>query len=175
MSGSPAGAIKTAAARIGVMLTEYEQRVAAGAKWCGNCRDWHDRGAFATDASRGDGLAAQCRMSINTRSRAAYVRKGPPERYGPAPLPARNGDRRQARQRVNVLVRTGRLPRPNDLPCVDCGHIWAPGERRHEYDHYRGYTAAEHLSVQEVCSSCHHRRAEARGETSKVRRGTTDG
>lgn len=164
--------MKTAAARVGIMVTEYERRVAAGLKWCGNCQAWHERDAFARDASRGDGLAAYCRESVSRRYRATYVPKGPPERYGPVPLPARDGDKRQARKRVNVLVRTGRLPRPNDLPCVDCGHVWAPGERRHEYDHYLGYAAEHHLSVQAVCSACHHRRAEVRGETSKVRRVT---
>lgn len=96
---------------------------------------------------------------------ATYIPKGPPEHYGPLPLPARDGDRLQARHRVNVLVRTGHLPRPNALPCADCGHIWADGERRHEYDHHRGYAAQHHLDVEAVCSTCHHRREEQRGAT----------
>jgi hypothetical protein len=24
-------------------------------------------------------------------------------------------------------------PDPNSKPCVDCGHVWFAGERRHEY------------------------------------------
>lgn len=63
-------------------------------------------------------------------------------RYGPAPNPPRDGDKEQARQRVNVEVRTGRRPHPNSLPCTDCGHIWAEGERRHENRQKSGISAA---------------------------------
>lgn len=74
---------------------------------------------------------------------------------GPAPAPQRDGDKVQARATVNRLVRTGYLPRPSDLPCVDCGRVWEPGERRHEYDHYNGYGEGFHLDVVVVCSLCH--------------------
>jgi hypothetical protein len=85
-------------------------------------------------------------------------------RPGPAPKPARDGDREQARQRVNVEVRTGRRPHPNTLPCADCQHEWKPGERRHEYDHFLGYDAVHHGDVQPVCTRCHSKRSFARGE-----------
>jgi hypothetical protein len=29
------------------------------------------------------------------------------------------------------MTESGR-PDPNDSPCVDCGHVWFDGERRHE-------------------------------------------
>src|SRR3546814_10218569 len=74
---------------------------------------------------------------------------------GPDPYPPRDGDKVQARQRINVEVRTGHRPHPNTLPCVDCGHEWKPGERRHEYDHYLGYAAAHHYDVEEVRSEEH--------------------
>lgn len=74
---------------------------------------------------------------------------------GPAPHAPRDGDREQARQRINVEVRSGRRPRPNDLSCVDCGHRWSPGEPRHEYDHFMGYGAEHHYDVQAVCVRCH--------------------
>lgn len=77
-------------------------------------------------------------------------------------MPARDGDKIQARQRINVEVRTGHRPHPNALPCVDCGHIWARGERRHEYDHFLGYAAEHHLDVQAVCSRCHTKRDNAK-------------
>ena len=83
-------------------------------------------------------------------------------RPGPAPKPARDGDVVQARQRINVEVRTGRRPHPNTLPCTDCEHVWKPGERRHEYDHYKGYAAEDHLEVQAVCTDCHARRDSAK-------------
>ncbi len=77
---------------------------------------------------------------------------------GPAPKRALDGDRKQARHRVNVEVRTGYRPHPNTLPCVDCGHVWSEGERRHEYDHYKGYAAENHLTVEPVCTLCHAQR-----------------
>lgn len=90
-------------------------------------------------------------------------------RPGPAPKAARSGDRKQARQRINVEVRTGRRPHPNTLPCVDCGHVWADGERRHEYDHHLGYAAENHLNVEAVCTLCHRARNLARAETVQER------
>ncbi len=83
-------------------------------------------------------------------------------RSGPAPHPPRDGDKIQARQRINVEVRTGHRPHPNDLPCADCGHIWSEGERRHEYDHHEGYAAEHHGSVQPVCTTCHAARDSAK-------------
>ena len=82
--------------------------------------------------------------------------------FGPAPKPPRDDDRDQARQRINVLVRTGRLPHPNTLPCKDCGHLWTTGERRHEYDHHKGYAAQHHYDVEPVCTTCHAARDSAR-------------
>lgn len=90
-------------------------------------------------------------------------------RPGPAPKPPRDGDHLQARQRVNVEVRTGRRPHPNTLPCVACGHRWSPGERRHEYDHFKGYAAEFHLVVEPVCTKCHRQRGDVRGELVQVR------
>lgn len=81
---------------------------------------------------------------------------------GPAPYPPRDGDKVQARQRINVEVREGRRPHPNTLPCVDCGHVWKPGERRHEYDHYKGYAAEHHYDVEPVCTLCHAARDSAK-------------
>ncbi len=79
-------------------------------------------------------------------------------KHGPAANPPRDGDKRQARQRINVEVRTGKRPHPNTLPCVDCGHVHADGERRHEYDHHRGYAAEHHYDVAPVCTECHAKR-----------------
>lgn len=62
-----------------------------------------------------------------------------------------------ARYAVNLEVRTGRLQKPNDLPCADCGHVY-DGGMRHEYDHHLGYDREHWLSVQAVCVACHVRR-----------------
>lgn len=83
-------------------------------------------------------------------------------RFGPPADAPRDGDRKQARRRINVEVREGRRPHPNKLPCVDCGHVWSDGERRHEYDHHRGYGAEHHYDVEAVCTQCHHIRDNAR-------------
>lgn len=77
---------------------------------------------------------------------------------GPAPMAPRNGDKRQARQRINVEVRTGYRPHPNAMPCADCGHVWLEGERRHEYHHHHGYSASHHYDVIPLCTVCHSRR-----------------
>ncbi len=92
-------------------------------------------------------------------------------RPGPAPSPPRDGDREQARQRINVEVRTGRRPHPNSVPCADCGHVWEEGERRHEYDHFRGYMAAHHLDVESVCTNCHAKRDSSRAKQKHCLRG----
>lgn len=92
-------------------------------------------------------------------------------KHGPAPKPPRDGDKEQARQRINVLVRTGRLAHPNTIPCADCGHIWKPGQRRHEYDHYLGYAAEHHYDVQSVCTACHAKRDGAKARQTHCIRG----
>lgn len=92
-------------------------------------------------------------------------------RPGPVPKPPRDGDRMQARQRVNVEVRTKRRPHPNSIPCADCGHIWRRGERRHEYDHFKGYAAEHHLDVESVCTICHSKRDSERARQTHCIRG----
>jgi len=83
--------------------------------------------------------------------------------------PPRDGDKVQARARVVWLIRTGRLPRPSLVPCTDCGHVWSPGERRHEYDHYLGYAGAHHHDVQAVCTLCHSAREDQRAPDRRAR------
>jgi integrase/recombinase XerD len=72
---------------------------------------------------------------------------------------ALNSDKTLARRAVHEHVRRGLLPHPNTLPCVDCGHVWKEGARRHEYDHFKGYEAAHHLDVEAVCTLCHSARS----------------
>lgn len=138
------------------------------AKCCTRCKAEHPLDAFGKDRSRSDGFAASCLASRRAHFARTYPKPGP-RKYRPDPNPPRDGDRQQARQRVNVEVRTGRRPHPNSLPCEDCGHVWKPGDRRHEYDHYRGYGAEHHGDVQAVCTTCHRARGDQRGETAQVR------
>lgn len=60
MAGTPLGAIRTAAARLGISEADYSAHLAAGEKWCIACRDWQPRDGFGTDRSRGDGLKSKC-------------------------------------------------------------------------------------------------------------------
>jgi hypothetical protein len=159
--GSAAGARKTAAARVGLAVNEYMDRLGAGLLHCWHCNVWHAVDDFGKDATRWSGHASACRRSVNAASKASYkpLPRPEPGRRFAAP---RDGDRMQARGRVNYLVDAGLIPDPNDLPCADCGHKHAAGECRHEYDHHLGYAAEHHESVEAVCSSCHHARENKR-------------
>jgi hypothetical protein len=160
MAGSALGALKTAATRIGLTPEEYQERISRGEKWCGGCREWHYQDAFGTDRSRSDGRTRVCRTSRSMRQRETYIPRPATPRKSSYPA---GGDPARARYRVNHLVTTGRIPHPNTLPCVDCGHRWELGARRHEYDHHMGYSIEHHLSVEAVCTLCHHRRGRERG------------
>lgn len=157
MAQTPVGAIKIAAKHVGLTYEEYLERVTAGEKHCRICRAWHPLSAFAADASRRDGLTSACRDSRNSRSRQLYepIPLNEQQPKGPPCYPSRNGDKVQARQRVNKQVKYGKRPHPNTLPCADCGHTWAQGRRRHEYHHYLGYSAEHHDDVIALCTLCH--------------------
>lgn len=68
----------------------------------------------------------------------------------------RHPERSRARKAVHDAVITGRLPRPQDQCCADCGN------RANEYDHHLGYADEHRLNVQPVCKSCHYKREQVR-------------
>lgn len=163
MAGTAEGVLRTAAARVGVSAEEYAARRGAGEKWCHGCRAWHSLAVFSLDRSRGDGRKATCRDFDRARHDATYIPVPLEQRKpGGRPVPARDGDVRQARRSVNYLVEQGRIPAPNDMSCIDCAHVYEVGGRRHEYDHHLGYGAEYHLVVEAVCSTCHHARERVR-------------
>ncbi len=147
--------MKSAARRMGMAPSEYAAKVAAGEKWCTVCKAWHAVSEFGLDASRADGLSVSCIAGRAERSRARYVKRGRKSKLGSLYAETRDGDKRQARHRTNHAVVIGVLPAPNDLPCVNCGHVWSEGERRHEYHHHNGYGAAHQLDVISLCTTCH--------------------
>ena len=161
-TGRALGSLKTAAQRIGVSFDHYVDSIRGGLRWCHGCRRFLATASFCVDKSRSDGLTRICGTCRNIRNRSAYTPK-PGLRCGPKPKAARDGDKRQARKRVNQMVKAGELPSPNDVPCTDCNHVATIETRRHEYDHYLGYGAANHLDVQAVCTKCHRRRETDRG------------
>lgn len=132
-------------------------------KWrrrCSSCAQELPRAAFASDRSRSEGLSFICRACRNARARAQYVPRE--KKLRGWLVPVRDGDKRQARRRVNYLVEQGRIPHPDELPCRDCCDEVFTGSYRHEYDHARGYDGENQLYVEAVCSRCHHNREEAR-------------
>jgi len=148
----------TAAKRIGVSVDEYATRRGRGEKWCTACKAWHSVAAFGSDPTRGDGLAARCTASKRVKVRTP---RKPQDRRG-WQAPTRDGDKRQARRRINYLVEQGLIPKPSDLPCLDCADEVFSGNYRHEYDHARGYDGENQLYVEAVCSKCHRNREETR-------------
>ena len=162
--GSREGILKIAAMRSGIPICEYKKRIANGEKWCHGCRSWHPVSAFGKDSSRGDGLSAICRDCRKRRAKERYIPVLKHERKKPGPkrIPRRDGDKLQARSRINHDVELGIIPNPNEMRCTDCGHLGR--DRRHEYDHFLGYAKEHHYDVEVVCSRCHSRRAAERGE-----------
>lgn len=158
--GSRLGAEQVAAKRLGVTVEEWRRRRDAGEKWCHECSAWHPVSAFAADKSRGDGLKAICRRCSSARGGRGYQLGLGLTQRGRRFVAGRDGDKLQARRRVNHLVDMGLLPRPADVPCVDCGH--QGDDRRHEYDHHLGYAVEHHEHVEPVCAPCHHEREKLR-------------
>lgn len=167
MAQTQEGAIKARAAKLGMTVAQYNERTVLE-KWCTDCKGWHPREEFGADASRSDGLSAHCLKSRHTGHPRGWHEKPAINpitgRPGTTPKPARDGDKLQARARVNHEVDEGRMPDPDDLTCTDCGHIHEAGGLRHSYDHYLGYSAQHQLDVQAVCNSCHGKRSVRRGE-----------
>ena len=56
---------------------------------------------------------------------------------------------RKAKAAVNWLVRIGKLPRPDTLPCHYC-----PKQAK-EYHHWHGYEPEHRLDIVPVCKKCH--------------------
>lgn len=150
---------KGAAKRIGVSEDEYEAHIASGEKWCNGCKEWHSEAAFGPDSSRHDGLAASC-QEYRRSQRASKPKVPRTYMRGRSYVAPRDGDKRQARRRVNFLVDMGLLPNQNTVPCADCGNIGIA--TRHEYDHFKGYGSEHHETVEAVCSTCHHKREKLR-------------
>ena len=148
----------TAAKRIGISIEEYLRHKSAGQKWCTKCAQWHLVSEFGKDVHRGDGLSASCLRSKRVIQKALRFRHG---RRGWL-VETRDGDKLQARRRINYLVEQGEIPHPDDIPCMDCGDGVFAGCYRHEYDHVRGYDGENQLYVEAVCSKCHRNREDAR-------------
>ena len=87
----------------GLTLDELEQRRQTDS-WCTRCKAWHPHSEFGKDGSRFNGLAASCRASRNACARAVYQPSARHRTNGRRYVQARDGDKLQARRRVNHLV-----------------------------------------------------------------------
>ncbi len=157
--------MKQLAARAGVTVEALEDHVLRGRKWCYACDHWLPADDYGSDRGRYDGRSPTCKNCRNDRARKRYEPKA--RKQGQRFIPARNGDAKQARSRINYFVEVGLIPAPNDLPCTDCGHVYREGGKRHEYDHYNGYGAAHHEDVEAACSGCHYERERSRRNGNK--------
>jgi len=159
MAQTEKGAIMIAAKKAGLSVAEYTNRLAKGLKKCTVCKEWKLLCNFTGDGSRKDGRASKC-IDCN---RALWVFRE--ITHGPQnQTPRRNGDKQQARRRINVDINVGIRPNPNSLYCSMCGHIG--DDKRHEYHHILGYSPEHHCDVLPLCSACH-RKAHAKTKTIK--------
>lgn len=140
----------------------------AKTKKCSKCKAVKSVTEFQIDKSRNDGRTYLCKVCISRRHKENYQPKPRPPK-GRVFVKPRDGDKKQARRRVNHLVESKLIPHPNAIDCVDCGHVWSDGERRHEYDHYLGYDGVNHENVQAVCSTCHAIRSGNEGHSNRGR------
>jgi len=170
MAQTKEGAEKICAEKCGISLEEYRKRVSDGEKYCYCCKTWKVANVcFGRDSTRYDGFCALCVICRNQKSKDRYIPKPRQSKAGSFYVETRDGDKQQARSRVNTLVRCGRLARPQDVPCFDCGHMG--DDRRHEYDHYLGYSSEHQLHVQAVCHICHHKRDNLKAKQTHCIRG----
>jgi hypothetical protein len=69
--GSRVGVEKFAARRAGLLLKEYQRRVACGLRRCWRCGDWLSLERFARDASRSQGRTGCCKPCMSIASKAS--------------------------------------------------------------------------------------------------------
>jgi len=162
MGNTKLGGAKVAARRLGITVEEYQGNIKAGFKWCSTCRNFLYRDSFNNDGGTIDGKDKKCKSCSRAKDRRRYkpVPIDQQKPRGLAVYPPTDGDKRQARNRINSRVKRGILPRAQTIPCTDCGHIGT--NIPHEYDHYLGYAAINHLQVQCVCFPCHRKREQQR-------------
>lgn len=146
MAQTREGAIKIAAKKAGLSVAEYSEFIANGLKKCTICKQWKTIDNFVPDKSRHDGISPRCNICGTAIWRRASMKSN-------KRLDRRDGDKSQARKRINSDVENGLRPAANDLYCAMCGHKGP--DRRHEYHHAMGYGKEHHYDVLPLCSKCH--------------------
>ena len=156
MAQTKIGACLIASKKIGCTIDEYNDKINIGLKWCFCCKSWKPNNEFSIDKSRYDKLNAKCNECRKQTYHDSYIKTGIIiSKKGTRFTEIRDGDKGQARHRVNHLIEIGYIPKANDLPCSICGHVWVKGEKRHDYHHSGGYGIYHHETVISVCTKCH--------------------
>lgn len=163
MGQTKIGAVKISAKNAGMTVQEYLDSVANGLKKCTTCKRWLSVENFSKDKSRSDGNASRCKEC----SRAMWRIKDMNTPHKRAER--RDGDKKQARARINQDVAMALRPSPNVLHCVFCGHKGP--DKRHEYHHPCGYSPDHHYDVLPVCSECHGKDSFSRKEKIRDKNG----
>jgi hypothetical protein len=156
-------AVKRNATLFGISVDEYRDLLARGLSRCRTCKAWKSRSEFHRNKNISTGLSVDCKPCMKVLAAARYVPVPLTERRkrGAQQAPPRDGDKKQARRRIQYLIKACKIPNPNTVSCVDCGHLGQ--DHRHEYDHHMGYGAEHHETVEVVCKPCHFRRERALG------------
>lgn len=164
--------------RIDVPLEECRRRVMAGERWCRFHGRWEPLSSFnRTEANSPDGFQYVCRAGQRERARRRRAGRdrlraeGALARLpGRRKKPARDGDKRQAANRISALIDAGVLAPASTRKCSRCGHVHGTDGRRHFWVHTRGFAAEHHDFVEVLCSLCRgafaaeRKRAKARRE-----------
>lgn len=148
MAQTHEGAIKIAAKKAGLSIDEYLTKINNGYKKCTICEKWKFIDEFNKDKSRADGYSSRCKPCSTAIFRIKSMNTHPRQ-------VRRDGDKIQARSRINIDITNGLRPDPNSLYCSLCGH--KGNDRRHEYHHVQGYEKEHHYDVLPLCTKCHHK------------------
>ena len=164
LTGAKKAAIRKTASKAGISVEQYLANEKFGMKWCTDCESFVDQDYFYDTSSRGRARKhSYCKSCSRIRSkRANDLRLSTSEEFSKRETFPRDGDKKQARYRVNREVHKGNLPHAQTVACIDCGHVGS--DKKHHYDHYLGYAGINHLAVECVCVSCHQKRERQRNQ-----------
>lgn len=124
-------------------LTEFHRRPGGRKGVCRACRCYSARLKYATDHAHRQRLLSYAKQYFKTDA-GLETRRRADIRYR-----MNNRLKRNARQKVYLAVKSGRLPAPNGRLCSKCG------TQADQYHHHRGYSREVALDVLPVCRSCH--------------------
>lgn len=122
-------------------------------KPCSKCKQVKPLSEFHRNRSKASGVDSICKACARSRSklRINYHREYRQTEKGKAAEARRpyNPAKKKVNNKINQLVRMGRMPRVSTLRCIECN------EQAQEYHHHNGYGEAHQLDVVPLCRHCH--------------------